>query len=332
LNDLEKNIFILLKKEFLALKLLNKDIGKIQDWSIRTYDREKQSVHLLPTIKPYFEFLYSRPEKKIKGLGNTDFTAKMTLDEIDTEKLFRPHNISKTKKLSMMILESKNSIAESRFKEIENNFITYCATLVGYRTISLLRKDLIRLLNEIVKAGDAFNSSILHELIDYYNYEKFKYDGFTQIQVGKNNIILDHFQIEEKTFLPSRETPSPEALVDYLAFDDYWGEIYKYFIIYFTIENLNSKQFRDRLRKCQIQKCAKFFIATKADKRIKYCPDCSRKSKMSKEARRKYHQEYRRKKRQEKLAIEREEKINSYIKAGYSRNEAIELIEDDSKL
>jgi hypothetical protein len=54
---------------------------------------------------------------------------------------------------------------------------------------------------------------------------------------------------------------------------------------------------------------------------------------MSKGRRKEYQRKYRQKKKQEKLAIQRETRIGHLMKrAGYSREEAVEIIEADSKM
>jgi len=99
-------------------------------------------------------------------------------------------------------------------------------------------------------------------------------------------------------------------------------------ISYLLIKFLMLPDSAKLIRQCV--NCGEFFISTKDDIRIKYCPKCSPKSKMSKEKRRGYQKKYRQRKKQEKLAIEREARIENLMeKTGYSREEIIEIIEAD---
>ena len=66
------------------------------------------------------------------------------------------------------------------------------------------------------------------------------------------------------------------------------------------------------------------------DSRIKKCPTCGRKSTLSKEERRLYMQNLRAKKKAERDNLKLEERIARMTKAGYSREEAIEIIKADA--
>jgi hypothetical protein len=79
--------------------------------------------------------------------------------------------------------------------------------------------------------------------------------------------------------------------------------------------------------------CGIFFVASKVDQRIKYCQNCSPKSKMSKEVRNKYQKKRYWKLKGEKLAKEHEAKISNYMdKLGCTRKEAENIIKADSNL
>ena len=100
---------------------------------------------------------------------------------------------------------------------------------------------------------------------------------------------------------------------------------------YCMMEFFKHEKSKRYIRHCK--NCKKNFVAKKVDKRIKYCPLCSPKSKMGKEERKEYQKKYRDKKRKEKIAHERGAKINNYMeKLSCTREEAEEIIEADSNL
>lgn len=100
------------------------------------------------------------------------------------------------------------------------------------------------------------------------------------------------------------------------------------YCLLFSSENEKILQ---RIKRCQI--CSNFFFAKKVDKRTKYCPACSPKSKMNREERSEYQKKWRQKKKLEELAIERKTKIQNYMdKLDCSREEAEEIIKADSMM
>lgn len=89
-----------------------------------------------------------------------------------------------------------------------------------------------------------------------------------------------------------------------------------------SLINFLLKNEREKLKQCS--KCDKFFIASKNDSRIKFCMDCSSKSKRSKAKNAKYQRQYRLKKKQAK----REAQIILFMdNLDCTREKAIELIE-----
>jgi hypothetical protein len=88
------------------------------------------------------------------------------------------------------------------------------------------------------------------------------------------------------------------------------------------------------LRKLKLcQRCNIFFIAKKKDKRIKYCPTCSKKNKMTKEDRREYQKKYYWNKKHQKLENDRELTIQKHMEnLGCTREEAEAMYVTDQEL
>jgi hypothetical protein len=129
-----------------------------------------------------------------------------------------------------------------------------------------------------------------------------------------------------------------KPFISYLPQLDNWEEYKEAFrsifiddIIAYSLCEFLLNNDRRKLKLCE--QCDKFFVASKVDARIKFCSNCSPKSKMSKKRRREYQRKYRQKKKQEKLKKEREAKILNYIdKLDCTREEAEEIIEVDSMM
>jgi hypothetical protein len=86
------------------------------------------------------------------------------------------------------------------------------------------------------------------------------------------------------------------------------------FVGSFVGHSLRDFIINDDLKKLKIcQRCHKFFISKKRDKRIKFCPTCSKKSKMTKEVRREYQKRYYWNKKLQKIEISRELMIQKYM-------------------
>jgi hypothetical protein len=93
------------------------------------------------------------------------------------------------------------------------------------------------------------------------------------------------------------------------------------------IESLNRADLR-RLRKCE--RCGDYFEAYRADGRIKFCPVCSPKSKMTKKQNRKYQKNYRARQKAARDAEHMEKTIASYMEnLDCSEKEAEELYKDE---
>jgi len=83
---------------------------------------------------------------------------------------------------------------------------------------------------------------------------------------------------------------------------------------------------RRKLKRCEW--CGNFFIASKIDKRFKYCPVCSPKSKLSKERKTELQRIRRKRMKEEKIAQIKAGQIKRYLEAGYTLKEAEDLWEE----
>ena len=108
--------------------------------------------------------------------------------------------------------------------------------------------------------------------------------------------------------------------------DNYRIALYYFFVEFLKKEN-NSRLFK------ACGSCEEYFVMGKFDDRIKFCSNCSHKSKMSKEKRREYQRKYRQKKKLEERTIQREARIENLMKrTGLSKEEVIEIIEADETM
>jgi hypothetical protein len=102
-------------------------------------------------------------------------------------------------------------------------------------------------------------------------------------------------------------------------------------VVSYSLSEFLIKDNRIKLRLCD--HCKKFFVASKADLRIKFCSDCSPKSKKTKAEKAEYMKQYNIKKKQDRISQEREAKIIHYIdNLDCTREEAIKIIEADAMM
>jgi len=154
--------------------------------------------------------------------------------------------------------------------------------------------------------------------------------------VAHNNFYPNVVTVETPSKSHFKENLNPfitykPKIIDSGVFKDAFRSIFIDDIVAYSLCEYLLNNDRRKLKLCE--QCNKFFIASKVDARIKFCSNCSPKSKMSKKKRREYQKKYRQKKKQEKLAIQREARIENVMKrAGYSRREAIEIIETDESM
>jgi len=124
---------------------------------------------------------------------------------------------------------------------------------------------------------------------------------------------------------------SPPA--DLFHSDDFERENFHHLvndIISFSLTEFLLNNDRRYLNCCV--RCSNYFIALKKGKGIYFCPECRKKSKWTKEQRRQYQKDYREKRKAEEIKKIREEDIEKRIKLGWTREEAIEMIEADASM
>jgi hypothetical protein len=225
-----------------------------------------------------------------------------------------PKHINELMKIGQSIHGLRSKIPENRFKEIYGISKRYKKILDLHEKIKEIQNDYRNILEMIIEGAFLFEIPPLAQ----------KFKTICDVSKMKTNLIAGRDRFEE---IPLNDE------TNYIRNKNNRGwfiELQDEFV-HWMVEFFRQRNNRKYLKKCA--HCGNFFIAGRIDDRIKFCNECSPKSKMSKEARRKYQQEYRRKKRQEKTAIEREARISNLMKkTGYSRTEVIEIIEADSKL
>ncbi len=115
------------------------------------------------------------------------------------------------------------------------------------------------------------------------------------------------------------------SLIDEPIFEEYQFDEWRYsdIIAYCVVCFFKSTKNIKRIYKCD--RCEIFYISTKIDKRNRYCPSCSPKSKMTREERRKYMKRYRDDKKSGKeneIVLLKKMHIRKLIKKGLTEKEA----------
>ncbi len=101
-------------------------------------------------------------------------------------------------------------------------------------------------------------------------------------------------------------------------------------IIVFSLAEFLHNNDRRQLKTCFL--CNKYFAASKNDDRIRKCPACYTKRSMPAGQKREYMRKYRQRKKRGKKLQQEEAKIANYMRNDYTREEALRIIEADSKL
>ena len=177
--------------------------------------------------------------------------------------------------------------------ECNQKYVQYVVgEIIDHKDIS----KIVGLLNFLSIGGQLFRSE--------YSIEKSK--------DGQNEIVK-----EKNIYYP---------LYQNLSFGLFLGSAVSYSLTEFLI-----KSDRRKLNRCE--RCNEVFISNKNDKRIKYCPVCSPKNKWTKEQNAEYHRNWRKVQKEKERKIKFEARIDNLMKrTGYSREEAIEIIEADSMM
>ena len=252
--------------------------------------------------------------------------------------------VKKYRELSLKINELSKAISEvghSKFKKIYE-----CKCIEGHDKIMFLQKTLQIILKKIMKRKSLNKSIYINDILEIYNDRYKKYlvidsdDTFSyQTRFPEEEKYIRSFDIieENEERLASGEFEGDKS------WERYWKSnpndqikarhlnMYHYDFIFIFIEFMRLSNQKNLANICNM--CSKFFISQKDDSRIKFCPSCSPKSKMSREKKNELQRKWREKQKQKKLAIQREARIENLMKrTGYSKEEVIEIIEADESM
>lgn len=280
-------------------------------------DRDKKIRIPLDRFRKNFNAILNQIEKYSPGESHT--------------KLWRNyHNelygqIEKIKGSSHQISKSSGEISNEQEKDVakllENEVV--CA----HHDISHEQVVIKIILNRFINNIKLYWNTYIEDILNKYNRWTNAYISLQPDCSLKNKQI----QVREEWFINYTPPAQQDNKYDYGLLGKRVLKTYISAVDYFFVEFLKKDGNASLFHLCE--KCGKYFVAKKVDKRIKYCPLCSPKSKMGKEERKEYQKKYRGKKRKEKIAHERGAKINNYMeKLGCTREEAEEIIEADSNL
>jgi hypothetical protein len=150
-----------------------------------------------------------------------------------------------------------------------------------------------------------------------------------ELLYNSHNYIRTRVLLEDPSDEKGEKEVQAQVVLDIEAVHLGFNTFFVNSIVCYSLAHFLLNNDRRKLKRCPL--CNKFFIG-KADPRHKFCPDCSKKDKRSPEEINKYHRERRARKKQEKINADREDKIANYMTAlNYSREEALAIIEADSK-
>jgi hypothetical protein len=170
--------------------------------------------------------------------------------------------------------------------------------------------------------------SMLKEIVNGKEYSKIK-DFDASLRIHENHNIASNkiYAVISKSSDNSEERVVLKK-ANYTALLFFVPDIYSFFnetlqiACYCLVEFLTQdERNRERIKICT--DCNNFFVTSKFDQRIKKCPECSPKSKKSKEYNREYAKRYRKVLKEKKTAREKELAIKKYMeKAKITRREA----------
>lgn len=262
LNDEEKKLFNLIRREFYALKILNKELGRGKyKYLVLKHEREKKLILLAknPNWKS-FDLWYGESNDYYKHHFNE--LIYKSYDEL--YKLSK--KIEKVATIGASILELQNSIPKTRALDIEKHFQRFYCLLMGYRKISLIRKKLNILFSEITDGKNLHESKIVNEFLKNIR-EQWEGEAFwfaSAFQINEDGFIVETFDdVNERDFYNN-------GIVDYSH--SVWGVYYEKWVIGCILDllKLKSNIFRDFLHNCQ--NCENLYFP-KTKRKSKYCSD-----------------------------------------------------------
>jgi len=316
------------------------------DKGSKIFQTLRKEIHDLKYNRDYnskkFDEIIIIIKKAQPKLKNTHFDWKNYIGEFCEQLITRKKTNILYRKYSKNISER----AKENIKKVLNNeaFTTHHDIYHSQQIFKIIINRLVNdiSLNEYAPFEDIiarYDSNFSAQLV-YDNNYKLKYE---HLSMSENDFLQsppDHLkkhsyekfknilekQWEQKIYSSEENVESIHNRFKGNCLDSYKVASY-YFFVEFLKKDGNARLFH------LCEKCGKYFVAKKVDKRIKYCPLCSPKSKMGKEERKEYQKKYREKKRKEKITHERESKISNYMeKLSCTREDAEEIIEADSNL
>lgn len=193
--------------------------------------------------------------------------------------------------------------------------------VAGENLIELIYpKDVVEYYYKTLTATSARNIKIGDKIVGGHGLDAF----FRNIpnSVTEKVVLVNDNELQRITYISYYNLFGETSVYPTNKFNEYIASLVGYSLTKFLLNNERAK-----LKQCR--KCNKFFVASKNDSRIKFCADCSPKTKKSKTKNAEYQRQYRLKKKQEKSESRI---INLIDKLGCTREEAIEIIEADSMM
>jgi len=235
-------------------------------------------------------------------------------DEI--EGTLDPNIYKQTDMLMILKSEIKRSLKKAS-EHVKNNLLSVAKQ---YDDIKTLHVNLQNLQSDYWKIMVAVTNQKQLKKIPEVNHFLKEYNSLdrNKLAISNENSLVEIPPVGEKRYLKERNPGQ-------------WYQIMKQDLTYVLIKFFRIENSSKYIRRCSV--CRIFFISSKIDPRIKYCSKCSPKCKMSREERREYQKQWNLNKKEQKLAIEREAQINTLMKrSGYSREEVVKIVEEDSEL
>ncbi len=242
---------------------------------------------------------------------------------IDETKDVIKADLKKLAKLCHKIEEIKSD-ATDRFEELNKIAKDYNNILKIHHHIDETQKKLKRVLLQIIKAVNAYDTEGFKSMLLRYN----------KLQKTICVINNEHMLIEIGPFI--EDTLIEIGLIinnsniKYLPFDG--KKLFNAPISYCLIEYLKHPEYKGKERIAVCQKCNCIFGKSKLNSHQIYCPACSRKNKMTPEERADYQKKYRANPARIKaIAKTKKEEIIKHLmaNAGKTRREAEIIAEDE---
>ena len=219
----------------------------------------------------------------------------------------------------------RKSLGEKRYDEIAGIYQEDEQSAIMHGGIIFHQNLLIKTLKKFIDYQKPFDISILKPIA--FQYQQSCSPGLKVLEDGS---IVEDIPFIEDMFL----TPE-EGEFNFEMFQAMVGGLPHFFvgrpITYCVIEFLKTPDNRKLFRSCS--RCGKYFVASKIDKRIKKCRDCSPLNAKSKEWKKEYMRGYREKKKQEKEGRDTKTRVENYVRnLDITKEEALEIIKADAML